>query len=717
MAIPRSLALLLALSTVLLVTTPVLAEEEVAEAHVDPDDGLTVMEIVQARGYYVEEHKVTTSDNYILTMYRLPKTYKESQQNTSAAANKPAVYLIHGLLDSSFTFVCNFRNQSLAFVLADAGYDVWLGNNRGTTWSNQHVEYTTDDDEYWAFSWQEMALYDMPAMLNYVLDITGHSTLSYVGHSEGTMQAFAGFSVNQDLAKKVSYFGALGPVAYLGHITPVFELMAKTYLDKLFTALGVGAFWETNWLIQGILAKYACAFVDQACGSIINALTGPSDNVNTTRLQVYISQTPAGTSVKNMAHFAQGIRDNTYRYYDYGCSCVRALGLSLCSKLICKNKAVYGAFDPPDWDLGAITYPRMGFYMGSDDWLATGTDISQLRAGLTSATILTDQSVEYNHLDFTWGYNANELIYQDLLAQIAKYVDVGGRIIFLSSNEILIRHMPQQTSATLTAFAVNDLLSFSNLRSPAKDPQPQDQASSMPPRRFRTLMFFLLGVYVALQPILAVQSEVEAAVDPDAGLTTTQVIQARGYAVMTHKVTIADRYVLTMHRLPKSYAESQSGSAAAANKPVACMQHGLLDSFYTWVLNYRNQSLAFILADLGYDVWLGNNRGNTWSTEHLDYTTNDDEFWDFTCEDMGNCDLPAMINYALSVSGRPMLSYIGHSEGTTQAFVGFSNNQELAKVVSYFGAFTPVAGRELRRHRSWSPWPKHTWTRGSRFLV
>ncbi|OWZ21788.1 Lipase [Phytophthora megakarya] len=333
-------------------------------------------------------------------MYRLPKTYTESQLNASAAANKPVVYLIHGLLDSSFTYVCNFRNQSLAFVLADAGYDVWLGNNRGTTWSNQHKTYTTDDDEYWAFSWQEMALYDMPAMINYVLITSGRPTLTYVGHSEGTMQAFAGFSVNQDLARKVSYFGALAPVAYLGHITsPVFKLMADSYLDVLFTIL--------------------------ACGSIINALTGPSDNVNTTRLQVYISQTPAGTSVKNMAHFAQGIRDNTFRYYDYGCSCVQALGLALCSKLICKNKAMYNAFEPPNFDLGAVQYPRMGFYTGLDDWLATSTDISHLRTALTSATILTDQSVEYNHLDFTWGYNANELIYQNLLTQIVKYVDVG----------------------------------------------------------------------------------------------------------------------------------------------------------------------------------------------------------------------------------------------------------------------------------------------------
>ncbi|KAE8974551.1 hypothetical protein PF011_g24817 [Phytophthora fragariae] len=82
----------------------------VFSSFIDPVDGLTVMQIVAARGYHVEEHKVTNSDSYILTMYGLPKTYTESQINASAAANKPAVYLIHGLLDSSYTYVCNFRN-------------------------------------------------------------------------------------------------------------------------------------------------------------------------------------------------------------------------------------------------------------------------------------------------------------------------------------------------------------------------------------------------------------------------------------------------------------------------------------------------------------------------------------------------------------------------------------------------------------------------------
>ncbi|GMF46820.1 unnamed protein product [Phytophthora fragariaefolia] len=72
----------------------------------------------------------------------------------------------------------------------------------------------------------------------------------------------------------------------------------------------------------------------------------------------------------------------------------------------------------------------------------------------------------------------------------------------------------------------------------------------------------------------------EIAVDPDVGKNTPEIIAARGYDVETHKVTTSDGYILTMHRLPKSYDESQSGAAAATNKPAVLLQHGIIESSF-----------------------------------------------------------------------------------------------------------------------------------------
>ena len=48
-----------------------------------------------------------------------------------------------------------------------------------------------------------MANYDLPAMLNYVLNVTGREKLFYVGHSQGTLIAFARLSRDHVLADKV----------------------------------------------------------------------------------------------------------------------------------------------------------------------------------------------------------------------------------------------------------------------------------------------------------------------------------------------------------------------------------------------------------------------------------------------------------------------------------------------------------------------------------
>ena len=57
-----------------------------------------------------------------------------------------------------------------------------------------------------------MAKYDLPAMVDYVVRNTSQPQLYYVGHSQGTLIAFAAFPQNKALASKIKTFFALGPV-------------------------------------------------------------------------------------------------------------------------------------------------------------------------------------------------------------------------------------------------------------------------------------------------------------------------------------------------------------------------------------------------------------------------------------------------------------------------------------------------------------------------
>lgn len=84
-----------------------------------------------------------------------------------------------------------------------------------------------------------------------------------------------------------------------------------------------------------------------------------------------------------------------------------------------------------------------------------------------------------------------------------------------------------------------------------------------------------------------------------------------------------------------------------------------------WVFNEPQVAPAFVLARAGYDVWLGNNRGNRFSLAHTTLDPTSFEFWQFDWEDMGTKDTPAVIDFILKETGESQVSYVGHSEGTT----------------------------------------------------
>ena len=89
----------------------------------------------------------------------------------------------HGLIDIAGTWFFNEPEKSPAAILAKEGYDIWLGNNRGTANSCKHETLTTSDAAYWNYTFNEMGKYDLPAFISFVKARTGVSKLIYMGHS------------------------------------------------------------------------------------------------------------------------------------------------------------------------------------------------------------------------------------------------------------------------------------------------------------------------------------------------------------------------------------------------------------------------------------------------------------------------------------------------------------------------------------------------------
>ena len=137
-------------------------------------------------------------------------------------------------------------------------------------------------------------------------------------------------------------------------------------------------------------------------------------------------------------------------------------------------------------------------------------------------------------------------------------------------------------------------------------------------------------------------------------------IQSFGYKLEENSVTTDDGYILSVwHLNPKS-----------ANGKIVFMQHGLADTAWTFFQLGKN-SLPFLLLKEGFDIWLGNTRGNIFSYSHVSKNPKDPKsgYNDYSIDNLAANDLPAMIKYVRSKTGNKKIIYIGHSQGTTIFFM------------------------------------------------
>lgn len=109
-------------------------------------------EIIKHHGYPVETYTVVTEDGYILQLFRIPHGISNPETSDYFQFNKTVALLLPGMESSADDFVIGGPDQSLAFVLADNGFDVFLGNVRGSKYGRHHKTLDADrDPAFWKF--------------------------------------------------------------------------------------------------------------------------------------------------------------------------------------------------------------------------------------------------------------------------------------------------------------------------------------------------------------------------------------------------------------------------------------------------------------------------------------------------------------------------------------------------------------------------------------
>ncbi|KAL8474251.1 hypothetical protein ACS0TY_030206 [Phlomoides rotata] len=357
----------------------------------DSADGIC-KSMVETQGYTCEEHKVTTKDGFILSMQRIP-----TGRSGEKKGPKIPVLLQHGILSDARTWLSNSPEESLGYILADNGFDVWLANARGTSYSSGHTSLSPSDSEFWNWSWDELAAYDLPTTFQYVYSQTGQK-LHYVGHSLGTLMAFAAFSRNEVLNMARSA-ALLSPIAHLGQMpSPLGKAAAYAFIAESVYWLGVKEFslggGPASKLVQEICTKIDCTKLE-------DIITGPNCCMNSSNANLG-HQEP--TATKNMVHLAQMIRQGTIAMYDYGND----------------NNKYYGQPTPPVYDMASIpnNLPLFLAY-GGKDLLSDVNDVQTLIDDLSEHD--PDKLVllyrdDYAHLDFVSGVNANQVVYNPIMA-------------------------------------------------------------------------------------------------------------------------------------------------------------------------------------------------------------------------------------------------------------------------------------------------------------
>ncbi|KAL9031587.1 MAG: hypothetical protein Q9196_000389 [Gyalolechia fulgens] len=249
----------------------------------------------------------------------------------------------------------------------------------------------------------EFAFCDIHDIIAYILATTSQSSLSYIGFSQGTAQAFAALSIHPTLNDKLDVFIALAPaMSPAGLHNSVVDALMKASPDVLFLAFGRRSILSSATMWQTIL--YPPIFVRLIDMSLSFLFNWTSKNISVHQKLAAYPHLYSFTSTKSVVHWFQIIRNKCFQMYDDDTQAP----LSLVA-----NERYYKV---PKFPTRNIKTPIVLVYGGSDSLV----DINVMLRELPKHTI-AKEIPHFEHLDFLWAEHVETLVFPQVFNALEAY--------------------------------------------------------------------------------------------------------------------------------------------------------------------------------------------------------------------------------------------------------------------------------------------------------
>ncbi|KAF3426646.1 hypothetical protein E2986_10919 [Frieseomelitta varia] len=258
-----------------------------------------------------------------------------------------------------------------------------------------------------SYSWHEMGLYDIPAMIDHIINHTTQKKIFMITHSQGSTAFFVMASERPEYQEKIVASFPMAPAVFMSNTkSPLFQALAPhaNDINLLADLIGMYEFKASNKLIQ-MIGKKVCRnpSLQPLCKNIIFLFAGFDEELNTDLLPLIPQYDPAGASVRQFAHYGQLIHSGKFQKFDYG---------------VVGNIKKYGQKNPPDYNLGNVKLP-VYLYYGANDMFVDVQDLHQLYKSLPNVQkFLSDN---FAHLDFVWGKHVDTWVYNKVLDLMKHY--------------------------------------------------------------------------------------------------------------------------------------------------------------------------------------------------------------------------------------------------------------------------------------------------------